>query len=71
MKNKDNLVYGVGVNDAGYVVKQSNMGIRTYCKYYSDWMSMMQRGYSTLWKAKYPSYDNVSVIKKLAHIYCI
>lgn len=63
MKAKNNLVYGVGVNDADYIVKPGNMGARTYCKYYSDWMSMLQRGYSSLWKDKYSSYENVSVIK--------
>ena len=63
LKKKHSLIYGVGINDANYVVKQSNNGVRTYCKYYSDWMSMLQRGYSSLWKNKYPSYQDVYVVE--------
>ena len=40
------LVYGVGVNDANYVVAPSVAGKRTVCPYYQTWKNMLQRCYS-------------------------
>lgn len=69
MKNKQ-LVYGVGVNDANYVVQQHEYlgrgvdgkvkrNLVWACPFYEQWKSMIGRCYSDKWKEKYPTYNNV------------
>ena len=68
------LVYGVGINDADYVVeiketigyvdgkqKQKQLWI---CPFYRVWRDMLQRGHSEKLKLKYPTYKDVSVSKE-------
>ena len=67
------LVYGVGVNDADYVVKvnetigyvdgKQRVRLVWICPFYSKWVSMLQRGYSNKRKEKYPTYKDVTVHK--------
>lgn len=65
------LVYGVGVNNAGYVVqkfeflgyvdgKQKQKRVWT-CPCYRAWSNMLQRCYSTEYKERNPTYKGCSV----------
>ena len=71
MKSKPRLVYGVGINDADYVVqefesigcvdgKQKRKQI-WICPYYSVWKHMLERCYSSKYQDKYPTYIGCSV----------
>ena len=64
------LVYGVGINDADYVVKKMETievngkrkrKIVWYCPYYRVWNNMLERCYSTKCQEKYPTYKGCSV----------
>ena len=50
------LVYGVGVNDAEYLVYYTYAGSTINCPFYYKWHSMMQRCYSDKFKKTHPSY---------------
>lgn len=61
------LLYGVGINDADYVVKinqttgytKEGKRIRKLlwiCPFYLKWQAMMQRAYSESYHVKFPSY---------------
>ncbi|CAB5155920.1 hypothetical protein UFOVP150_37 [uncultured Caudovirales phage] len=55
------LVFGVGINDADYVVKKMEFigGKRKlvwFCPFYMAWKSMMARCYSPKLHEKYPTY---------------
>ena len=67
------LVYGVGINDADYVVEQNKTfninGVRKqrlvwYCPYYRMWRNMLQRCYSTKLQERYPTYKGCSVTEE-------
>ena len=64
------LVYGVGINDADYVVQRNEVievnGVRKrklvwYCPYYRTWESMLMRCYSDKYQERYPTYEGCSV----------
>ena len=64
------LVYGVGINDADYVVQIKETievnGIRKrklvwICPFYQTWVDMLQRCYSPKCQEKYPTYKDCSV----------
>lgn len=55
------LVYGVGVNDADYLVAPIVGGKQVMCPFYKTWKSMLERGYSKKFKIKRPTYESVSV----------
>lgn len=50
------LVYGVGVNDADYVVCPSVNGKQVMCPFYMVWKSMLERCYSPKLQAKRSTY---------------
>ena len=64
------LVYGVGINDADYVVvKWETIGYvdgkrkrkRVWmCPFYETWMSMLERCFSGKYKTKQPTYKDVT-----------
>ena len=64
------LVYGVGVNDADYVVQKfENTGYADgkqgrklvwYCPFYYTWKGMLERCFSEGFKAKNPTYKDVT-----------
>ena len=65
------LVYGVGTNDADYVVqiketvgyvdgKQKRKTV-WFCPYYQAWQNMLRRCYSTKTQERYPTYKGCSV----------
>ena len=68
---KTKLVYGVGINDADYVVvKMETIGYENgkikqrmvwSCPYYRAWKSMLRRCYSAKLQEKYPTYAGCSV----------
>ena len=65
------LVYGVGINDAGYVTeKKETIGyvngkqkqkLVWICPYYRTWRSMLERCYSAKYQEKQPTYKGCSV----------
>lgn len=61
-----NAIYGVGLNDAGYVVMRRAVidGKRKMvwrCPFYVVWTSMLERCYSQTFQRKRPSYVGCSV----------
>ena len=71
MKSKPKLVYGVGINDAGYVTQKNETigyvnGKRKQklvwvCPYYRAWTNMLERCYSAKCQEKQPTYKGCSV----------
>lgn len=61
-RQKNFLVYGVGVNDADYDVEKRPPGApRWRCPYYRCWNSMLERCYSERYQAWKPTYVGCSV----------
>ena len=56
-KQKQELVYGVGVNDLNEPVYKNGKAL----KFYSTWVSMLQRCYSGKFQVKCPTYIGCSV----------
>ena len=54
-------VYGVGVNDAPYVVNPTIDGKKTRCPFYSTWHHMLARCYSANSLQNKPTYQGCSV----------
>jgi hypothetical protein len=59
-------VQGVGINDADYPVTQHELmnGKRVqtwYCPHYNTWRHMLERCFSSAYRAKRPTYDGCSV----------
>lgn len=59
--HKRKPLFGVGVNDALYVVDTKASGKRIICPYYRVWSRMIARCYSPLVHAKQPTYKHCSV----------
>lgn len=55
------LVYGVGINDADYVVQPKVNRELIKCPFYKKWTDMLRRCYSPQALAKNPSYTGCSV----------
>lgn len=51
---KESLVYGIGINDATYVVQDYKTG--WLCPFYSTWHNMLLRCYSDVYHKKQPTY---------------
>lgn len=59
------LVYGVGVNDAGYAVsKHENKKCVWRCPFYMKWVGMLKRCYSEKTKEAQPSYEGCTVCEE-------
>ena len=63
------LVYGVGVNNADYAVTRNFVEGKKktqvwMCPFYNQWKHILERGYSSKFKKRNPSYLNVFVNKK-------
>jgi hypothetical protein len=56
MRAKPKLVYGVGINDADYVVQSIKNGKKTECPFYRTWKSLLRRCYCDRYKEKRPTY---------------
>ena len=61
---KTKLVFGVGVNDATYVVCPINDGKRSMCPYYLSWRNMLMRCYDTKYHMKHPTYVGCTVTQE-------
>lgn len=55
------LIFGVGINDAGYIVQPRINGKQVVCPYYYRWKVMLQRCYSKNWHTKFPTYIGCEV----------
>lgn len=55
------LVFGVGVNDASYVVRPTVGNTTIFCPYYKKWSLMLQRCYDHNSRSSLPSYIGCSV----------
>lgn len=55
------LVYGFGINDAGYRVTSGDRNNREICPYYSAWYSMIARCNSPHYLARSPAYRSCKV----------
>jgi hypothetical protein len=58
------LVYGVGINDADYVVKPKIYGKQRCCPFYKTWKSMLSRCYGSKYQAKRPTYIGCMVCEE-------
>lgn len=59
-------VYGAGINDTSYITNRSRTskeGLRK-CPYYSRWLHMIERCYSSKFHDKNPTYKDCSVSKE-------
>lgn len=54
------LVYGVGINDADYIVNPKINMKTLFCPFYSSWNSMIKRCFSEKYHAKKPTYKDCS-----------
>ena len=58
------LIFGVGVNDAGYTLEKVVNGKRVICPYYSRWRDMLKRCYSKKYLKSKPSYNGCAVCEE-------
>lgn len=71
MKSTPRLLYGVGINDADYVVKKwetigyvegkRKQKLVWECPYYRAWKGMLERCHSTKYQERFPTYKGCSV----------
>lgn len=54
------MIYGVGINDADYVVQPTINGKRVICPFYNCWANMLKRVYSNSLNLKRPTYKDVA-----------
>ncbi|NRB39667.1 MAG: hypothetical protein HRU20_14555 [Pseudomonadales bacterium] len=54
-------VYGIGVNDADYIISRKVDGKQITCPIYEKWKAMMKRCYNAAYKKTNPAYDGCSV----------
>lgn len=75
MRKKNKLVYGVGINDADYVVVKFEKveGLKSkkltwICPFYKTWRSAFHRSYAEEYLQKKPSYRGCSVDESWHHL---
>jgi hypothetical protein len=56
-----NIIEGIGINDADYVVSTKRNGKRFTCPYYRTWHNMMKRCYAPNSHISQPTYKECSV----------
>ncbi len=54
-------LYGIGINDADYLVHSVVDGIKSICPYYTKWSNMIERCYSEKYQVRQPTYKGCSV----------
>ena len=62
MRKGNKKVFGIGINDADYVVNPTINGKRIICPFYEAWKGMLKRCYSAKLQARYPTYIGCSVV---------
>ena len=60
-RKRKKLICGVGINDADYQVKPLVNGVRLICPFYSTWVRMLERCYSSKFHKTRPTYIGCSV----------
>lgn len=60
-KEMKKLIYGVGINDAGYAVHKVINGKRSRCPFYVKWENMLERCYSKSYQKKQKTYEGCVV----------
>lgn len=58
---KRSLIFGVGTNDADYIIEPDKSNRKNRCPYYSRWHSMMTRCYSPKFLSENKTYDGCFV----------
>lgn len=58
---KRKLLFGVGTNDADYIVSPKINGRQVRCPYYQRWVNMIERCYSTKTHKRQPTYKDCRV----------
>ena len=61
---KKKLIFGVGINDANYIVSPIVNGKKINCPFYAVWKDMLKRCYSLNFKQLRPSYIGCTVDKE-------
>jgi len=61
LREKNKLIYGVGINDADYMVSVKQNGKRISCKAYLTWANMIKRCYYSDVKKNQPTYKGCTV----------
>lgn len=64
------LVFGVGINDADYVVQPTIDGKQKVCKIYKTWQGMVERCYSPKYLEKNQTYMGCSVAEEWHSFMC-
>lgn len=54
-------VYGIGINDADYIVQPTVSGKHLRCLFYTKWKGMLERCYSLKYQHKEPTYIGCTV----------
>lgn len=57
-------VFGVGINDADYLIEQRINGKQTKCPYYERWKNMLMRCYSSKYQERQPTYIECTVCEE-------
>ena len=57
-------VFGVGINDAEYMIRQKINGVRTACPYYQVWCHMLERCFSAKLHERSKTYKNCTIQKE-------
>ena len=60
-KSSRKLVYGVGINDADYVISKIINKKQCYCPFYARWINMLKRCYCSSSCDKNPTYIGCTV----------
>lgn len=58
------LIYGIGINDAGYTIQKEINGKQVMCPFYQRWKGMMARSYCKKIHARQPTYIGASVCEE-------
>ena len=61
VSKRDKLIFGIGINDADYVVQPTINGKRVMCPYYRTWKSMLNRCYDHKYQERQPTYKGCHV----------
>ena len=61
IRKRNSLIWGVGINDADYVVHQRIDGKSYTCKFYRTWKHMLDRCYSEDYHKRFPTYIGCTV----------
>jgi len=57
-------IYGIGINDADYIISFDDNGKQQICPYYSAWSSMIRRCYSANFLKTHGTYKDCTVVKE-------